>query len=64
VPTGDLDATVHADPAYVLGMAAGALTLDDARALGLAEIDGDESIICTVSPPRSPLTSWLIPSDP
>lgn len=44
----DLDATIHADPTYILGMAAGALTLDDARALGLAEIDGDESIIRTV----------------
>jgi DNA-binding HxlR family transcriptional regulator len=44
----DLDATVRADPTYVLGLAAGALTLDDARALALVEIDGDESIIRTV----------------
>ncbi|RZS37819.1 HxlR family transcriptional regulator [Herbihabitans rhizosphaerae] len=44
----DLDATVRADPAYVLGLAAGALTLSDARALGLVEIDGDESIVRTV----------------
>jgi DNA-binding HxlR family transcriptional regulator len=44
----DLDATVRADPAYVLGLAAGALTLDDARALGLVDIDGDESIVRTV----------------
>ena len=45
---GDLDAIVHADPTYVLGLAAGALALDDARALGLVEIDGDESVIRTV----------------
>ncbi len=44
----DLDATVRADPAYVLGLAAGALTLSDARALGLVEIDGDESVVRTV----------------
>jgi DNA-binding HxlR family transcriptional regulator len=44
----DLDAAVRADPAYVLGLAAGALTLDDARALGLVDIDGDESIVRTV----------------
>jgi DNA-binding HxlR family transcriptional regulator len=43
-----LDATVHADPAYVLGLAAGALTLSDARGLGLVEIDGDESIVRTL----------------
>lgn len=43
-----LDATVRADPAYILGLAAGALTLDDARALGLVEIDGDESMVRTV----------------
>ena len=45
---GDLDATVRADPASVLGLAAGALTLSDARALGLVEIDGDESVVRTV----------------
>lgn len=44
----DLDATVRADPACVLGLAAGALTLSDARALGLVEIDGDESVVRTV----------------
>jgi DNA-binding HxlR family transcriptional regulator len=44
----DLDATVRADPAYVLGLAAGALTLADARALGLVEIDGDEAVVRTV----------------
>jgi DNA-binding HxlR family transcriptional regulator len=38
----DLDATVRADPAYVLGLAAGALTLS------LVEIDGDESVVRTV----------------
>ena len=43
-----LDATVRADPAYVLGLAAGAFTLSDARALGLVEIDGDESVVRTV----------------
>ncbi|WP_280263483.1 winged helix-turn-helix transcriptional regulator [Nocardia wallacei] len=42
-----LDATLRADPAYILGLAAGALTLTDARALGL-EVDGDESIVRTV----------------
>ncbi|MEV0367323.1 winged helix-turn-helix transcriptional regulator [Nocardia fusca] len=44
----DLDATVRADPAYVLGLAAGAFTLSDARALGLVEIDGDESVVRAV----------------
>ncbi|MEU4332085.1 winged helix-turn-helix transcriptional regulator [Nonomuraea dietziae] len=44
----DLDATVRADPASILGLAAGALTLSGARALGLVEIDGDESVIRTV----------------
>jgi DNA-binding HxlR family transcriptional regulator len=44
----DLDATVRADPASVLGLAAGALTLNDARALGLVEIDGDEAVVRTV----------------
>lgn len=43
-----LDATVRADPACILGLAAGALTLSDARALGLVEIDGDESVVRTV----------------
>ncbi|WP_084477956.1 winged helix-turn-helix transcriptional regulator [Nocardia jejuensis] len=42
-----LDATVRADPGYVLGLAAGALTVDDARALGL-EIDGDDSVVRAV----------------
>ncbi|WP_342780429.1 hypothetical protein [Nocardia bhagyanarayanae] len=36
------------EPAYVLGLAAGALTLSDARTLGLIEIDGDESVVRAV----------------
>ncbi|WP_278262244.1 helix-turn-helix domain-containing protein [Nocardia sp. AG03] len=40
-----LDATLRADPAYVLGLAAGAVPLDDARALGLIEIEGDENAV-------------------
>ncbi|GAB4586022.1 winged helix-turn-helix transcriptional regulator [Nocardia sp. IFM 10818] len=45
---GDLDAIVRTDPAYVLALSAGALTLGDALAFGLVEIDGDESIVRTV----------------
>jgi DNA-binding HxlR family transcriptional regulator len=45
---GALDATIRADPAYVLGLAAGALTLSDARALGVVEVDGDEALVRTV----------------
>ncbi|MGC7097333.1 winged helix-turn-helix transcriptional regulator [Amycolatopsis lurida] len=44
----DLDATVRANPDCVLGLASGALALNDARALGLVEIDGDESVVRTV----------------
>ncbi|MCP2317121.1 transcriptional regulator, HxlR family [Nocardia amikacinitolerans] len=44
----DLDATVRAEPAYVLGLAAGALTLSDARRYGLVEIDGDESAVAAM----------------
>jgi DNA-binding HxlR family transcriptional regulator len=44
----DLDATVRAEPTYVLALAAGALTLGDARTLGVVEIDGDESVVRTV----------------
>ncbi|WP_246412725.1 winged helix-turn-helix transcriptional regulator [Amycolatopsis dendrobii] len=44
----DFDATVRADPACVLGLAAGALALDDARALGMIEIDGAESVVRAV----------------
>ncbi|MGB3482427.1 MAG: helix-turn-helix domain-containing protein [Mycobacterium sp.] len=43
-----LDAIVRAEPFCVLGLAAGALTLGDAHALGLVEIDGDESVVRTV----------------
>lgn len=39
----DLDAVVRADPAVVLGLAAGALALDDVR--GLVEVDGDEDVV-------------------
>lgn len=41
----DLDATLRADPACVLGLAAGALSLRDAQALGMVEIDGDEAVV-------------------
>lgn len=41
----DLVATVGGDPAYLLGLAAGALTLDDATALGLIEVSEDESVV-------------------
>jgi DNA-binding HxlR family transcriptional regulator len=44
----ELDATVRADPMCVLGLAAGALSLGDARALGLVEIEGDESVVGAV----------------
>ncbi|WP_284740346.1 winged helix-turn-helix transcriptional regulator [Amycolatopsis sp. RTGN1] len=39
----DLDAVVRADPSIVLGLTAGALTLDDTR--GLVDIDGDEAAV-------------------
>lgn len=42
-----LDATVRSDPAYILGLAAGALTLDEAHALGL-EFEGDASVVRAV----------------
>ncbi|MGW5918719.1 winged helix-turn-helix transcriptional regulator [Nocardia fluminea] len=45
---GALDATVRADPGYVLGLAAGAITLSDALAFGLVEIDGDEAVVRAV----------------
>ncbi|MFI7128896.1 winged helix-turn-helix transcriptional regulator [Nonomuraea sp. NPDC050153] len=38
---GDLDAVVRADASIVLGLAAGALTLNDAR--GLVDVEGDEA---------------------
>ncbi|MEV1240383.1 winged helix-turn-helix transcriptional regulator [Nonomuraea sp. NPDC050022] len=40
---GDLDAVVHADASIVLGLAAGVLTLDDAR--GLIDVEGDEAAV-------------------
>ncbi|UGT44835.1 helix-turn-helix transcriptional regulator [Nocardia yamanashiensis] len=43
-----LDATVRAEPGYILGLAAGAITLSDARAAGLVEIEGDESVLQAV----------------
>ncbi len=43
-----LDASVSAGPACILGLAAGALSLDDARALGLVEVDGDEAVVRSV----------------
>nr|WP_042193207.1 helix-turn-helix domain-containing protein [Kibdelosporangium sp. MJ126-NF4]CEL20630.1 Transcriptional regulator, HxlR family [Kibdelosporangium sp. MJ126-NF4]CTQ89542.1 Transcriptional regulator, HxlR family [Kibdelosporangium sp. MJ126-NF4] len=42
----DLDAVVRADPAIVLGLAAGVLSLDDVS--GLVEIDGDEAAVRAV----------------
>lgn len=45
---GDLDAIIRAEPSYILGLAAGALALDDARGLGLVEVDGDESVVRAV----------------
>ncbi|WP_032380165.1 winged helix-turn-helix transcriptional regulator [Rhodococcoides fascians] len=42
-----LEATVRADAAGLLGLAAGALTVDDAQALGLIDIRGDDSIVRT-----------------
>ncbi|QTI71284.1 winged helix-turn-helix transcriptional regulator [Gordonia polyisoprenivorans] len=38
----DLAAVLRTEPAFVLGLAANALSLDDANAAGLIEIDGDE----------------------
>ncbi|ANN19497.1 HxlR family transcriptional regulator [Amycolatopsis orientalis] len=43
-----LDATVRSEPAYVLALAAGAIGLGDARALGVVEIDGDEAVVRAV----------------
>lgn len=40
-----LDATLRATPPALLGLAAGAFTLTDARTLGLLEIEGDEAAI-------------------
>ena len=46
----DLDAVVRADASIVLGLAAGALTLDDT--LGLVDIEGDEAAVRAVFNPR------------
>lgn len=43
-----VDATLRADLMIVLGLAAGALTLEDAQALGLVEIDGSEPVVQAV----------------
>lgn len=43
-----LDASISAGPAAILGLAAGALTLSDARTLGLIEVDGDEAVVRSV----------------
>ncbi|CAM3097992.1 winged helix-turn-helix transcriptional regulator [Skermania piniformis] len=41
----DLDAVVRGDQTVVLGLAAGALSLDEACALGLVEIEGELSVV-------------------
>jgi len=52
---GDLDALVRADAAIVLGLAAGALTLDDVP--GLVEIDGDAAAVRAIfSARRAPVS--------
>ena len=51
----DLDAVVRADAAIVLGLAAGALTLDDIP--GLVDIDGDEAAVRAVLTSRRARTS-------
>ncbi|MFW0790626.1 winged helix-turn-helix transcriptional regulator [Gordonia sp. CPCC 205333] len=43
----ELVGVVRGEPAFVLGLAAGALSLDDATAAGLVEVDGDESVVRT-----------------
>jgi DNA-binding HxlR family transcriptional regulator len=45
-----LDAVIRADPAIVLGLAAGAITLDEAREL--IEIEGDEVAVRAIFDPR------------
>lgn len=44
----NLDASVTAGPACILGLAAGALAVSDARALGLIQVDGDEAVVRSV----------------
>ncbi|MCZ4536987.1 helix-turn-helix domain-containing protein [Gordonia terrae] len=46
----ELNATITAEPVVILGLAAGALTLDDARALGAINIDGDETALQKIFP--------------
>ncbi|MFD8379622.1 winged helix-turn-helix transcriptional regulator [Streptomyces sp. NPDC059679] len=46
----DLDAVLRADASIVLGLAAGALTLDDTP--GLVDIEGDEAAVRAVFNPR------------
>lgn len=41
----ELQATVRAEAMCILGLAAGAMSLTDARALGLVEIEGDEGAV-------------------
>lgn len=41
----ELAAVLRTEPAFALGLAANALSLDDATAAGLVEIDGDESAV-------------------
>lgn len=43
-----LDADIRTDAVCILGLASGALALDDAQTLGLVEITGDESVVRTV----------------
>jgi DNA-binding HxlR family transcriptional regulator len=46
----DLDAVVHADASIVLGLAAGVLSLDDAR--GLVDIEGDDAAVRAIFNPQ------------
>jgi DNA-binding HxlR family transcriptional regulator len=46
----DLDAVMKADPAIVLGLAAGAITIDEAREL--IEIEGDEAAVRAIFDPQ------------
>lgn len=43
-----LAASVTAGPACILGLAAGALAVSDARAFGLIQVDGDEAVVRSV----------------
>lgn len=44
----ELHATVRGDAMCILGLAAGALPLRDARAFGLVDVDGDEDVVRTL----------------